>query len=133
MLISDIERLIKEAAGAKEKALAPYSGFSVGAALLADSMKIYRGCNIENPSLMMSFCAERTAFLNALTNGEKAFRAMAIVSGDGKYCFPCGACRQMIYEFAPEIGIYIASDSGIKKYLIAELLPHPYQKAAGQP
>ncbi len=123
MLPVDIDILIKEAKEARKHAIAPYSGFTVGAALIAGNGRIYRGCNIENPSLMLSFCAERAALLKALTEGEETFRAMAIVSGDGKYCFPCGACRQMLAEFAPDIEIYLASDAGIRKYSIHELLP----------
>lgn len=129
MLISDIDSLIKEAEAAREKAIAPYSGFTVGAALMSVSGEIYLGCNIENPSLMMSVCAEKAAIINALTKGERVFKAMAIVSGAGKYCFPCGACRQMIFEFAGEIEIFLAAAEGIKKYLISELLPHSFKRA----
>ncbi len=128
MLPSDIERLIKEAKTARDKAIAPYSGFKVGAALMTRKNKIYHGCNIENPSLMLSFCAERAALINALVEGEKAFKAMAIVSGDDGYCFPCGSCRQMISEFAPDIEIYLGSEKGIKKFLLSELLPHRFVK-----
>lgn len=128
MLTSDIDNLIKEAETAREKAIAPYSGFRVGAALLAVSGDIYKGCNIENPSLMMSVCAEKTAILKALSKGEKIFKALAIVSSDGKYCFPCGSCRQMIFEFAGEIEIFLAAADGIRKYTIAELLPHSFKR-----
>lgn len=128
MLPSDIERLIKEAKIARGRAIAPYSGFKVGAALLTGKNKIYHGCNIENPSLMLSFCAERAALINALIEGEKAFKAMAIVSGGKGYCFPCGSCRQMISEFAPDVEIYLGSEKGIKKFLLSELLPHRFVK-----
>lgn len=128
MLTSDIDSLIKEADAARKRAIAPYSGFTVGAALMAVSGGIYKGCNIENPSLMMSVCAEKAALLNALIKGEKNFKAMAVVSGDGKYCFPCGACRQMIFEFAGEIEIYLDSAEGIKRYSITELLPHSFKR-----
>lgn len=128
MLPSEIERLVGEAKAARKKAFAPYSGFTVGAALITNGGKIYYGCNIENPSLMLSFCAERAALINALVEGEKKIKALAIVSGDKDYCFPCGACRQMLAEFAPEIDIYIASEKGIKKFSISELLPHQFKK-----
>lgn len=128
MLPSDVDRLIGEAEGAVRHAIAPYSGFTVGAALMAESGTIHRGCNIENPSLMLSFCAERAALIKALTEGERVFKAIAVVSGDGKYCFPCGACRQMLAEFAPGIEIFLSSDEGIKKYSIADLLPYPFKK-----
>lgn len=128
MLPADIKRLIKEAEEAMENAIAPYSGFVVGAALLADDNEIYRGCNIENPSLMLSFCAERTALVKALSEGKRNFRAMAIVSKEGKYCFPCGSCRQMIAEFASDIELYLASHEGVKKYSIPELLPRFFRR-----
>lgn len=129
MLPSDIDRLVNEAKAARKKAFAPYSGFTVGAALITNGGKIYHGCNIENPSLMLSFCAERAALINALVEGEKKFKALAIVSGNKDYCFPCGACRQMLAEFAPDIEIYLAADKGIKKFSIAELLPHQFKKS----
>lgn len=128
MLSSEIENLIKEAEASKRHAIAPYSGFVVGAALITDRGKVYTGCNIENRSLMMSFCAERAALLKALTEGERAFKSIAIVSGDGEYCFPCGTCRQMLYEFAPDLAIFLSSNDGIKRYSISELLPHAFRK-----
>jgi cytidine deaminase len=128
MLPVDVDILIKEAKKARKFAVAPFSGFTVGAAIMTNSGRIYRGCNIENPSLMLSFCAERVALLKALTEGEKGFRAMAIVSGDGRYCYPCGACRQMLAEFAPDIELYLASDAGVRKYSIRELFPYPFVK-----
>lgn len=128
MLPLDIDRLIKKAEEAARKAYAPYSGFVVGAALMTGEGKIYQGCNIENPSLMLSFCAERAALINAMVEGENSFKAMAIVSGDGNYCFPCGACRQMLAEFAPDIEIYLASKEGTRKFSIPELLPYSFKK-----
>ncbi len=127
MLPSDVERLVKEAEEARNHAIAPYSGFVVGAALMTEEGRMYRACNIENPSLMMSFCAERAALIKALTGGERSFKAMAIVSGDGRYCFPCGSCSQMLFEFAPDIELYLASDKGIRKYSLAQLLPHSFK------
>ncbi len=128
MLPSEIERLVKEAEKARDTAIVPYSRFRVGAALITIDGKTYAGCNIENISLMLSFCAERAALIKALTEGEKRFRAMAVVSGDGRYCFPCGSCRQMLAEFAPGLDIYLASPKGIKKFSVSELLPHRFQK-----
>ncbi|MBI1811497.1 MAG: cytidine deaminase [Nitrospirae bacterium] len=127
MLPSDIDKLVNEAKAARKKAFAPYSKFTVGAALITNDGKIYHGCNIENPSLMLSFCAERAALINALVEGEKKFKALAIVSGNKDYCFPCGACRQMLAEFAPDIEIYLISEKGIKKFSISELLPHQFK------
>ncbi|HYA26887.1 MAG TPA: cytidine deaminase [Thermodesulfovibrionales bacterium] len=127
MLPSDILKLVKAAEEAIASVVAPFSGFSVGVALMTGEGRIYRGCNIENPSLMLSFCAERAALIKALTEGERTFRAMAIASNCGKYCFPCGPCRQMLAEFASDIDVYIACDKGIRKYSIPELLPHPFR------
>ncbi|MFN3479365.1 MAG: cytidine deaminase [Thermodesulfovibrionales bacterium] len=127
MYPEDIERLFKAAEDALAKAIAPYSGFKVGASIITEGGRIYTGCNIENPSLMLSFCAERAALIKALTEGEKSFKAMAIVSNKGDYCFPCGSCRQVIEEFAPKIDIYLLSVRGIKKYSISELLPHAFR------
>ncbi|MBI4684914.1 MAG: cytidine deaminase [Nitrospirae bacterium] len=125
---SDIDRLVREAKGAKNNAIAPYSKFTVGAAIMTGKGNIYHGCNIENHSLMLSSCAERAALINALVDGERKFKAIAIVSGDKGYCFPCGACRQMLAEFAPEIDIYLTSGKGIEKFTISELLPHQFKK-----
>lgn len=129
MLPDEILKLVAAAEEALGNSSARYSGFRVGAALLSAGGRTFPGFNIENPSLMMSFCAERSALLSALAAGEKNFRAMAIVSGDGGYCYPCGSCRQMIAEFAPDIEVFIASDAGVKKYTVADLLPLPFFKA----
>jgi cytidine deaminase len=121
-----IEKLIKEAGKSMRKAIAPYSGFKVGVALETKRGEIYTGCNIENPSLMLSVCAEKVALMKALSEGEKSFRSMAIVSGSKEYCFPCGSCRQMLFEFAKDIDIFLYSKEGIKKYSLNELLPFAF-------
>ncbi len=128
MLPADIDTLIREAERARRKAIAPFSRFEVGAALLVAGGRIYHGCNIENPSLMLSLCAEKAALIKALTEGEKEFKALAVVSGDGGYCYPCGPCRQLFAEFASDIDIFLASDQGVRKYKISELLPFPFHK-----
>lgn len=127
MFLEDIDRLIEAAESAMARAIAPYSGFKVGASIITEDGKIYSGCNIENPSLMLSFCAERAALIKALTEGERRFKAMAIVSSKGEYCYPCGSCRQVIEEFAPGIDIYLFSLEGIKKYSVKELLPFTFK------
>lgn len=128
MTPEEIQSLISSSEEAMQRAVAPYSGFRVGASLLTEDGQTFTGCNIENPSLMISTCAERIAVLKAISEGYSAFRAMAIVSSDGSYCFPCGSCRQLLREFAPDIVIYLKSRAGIKKYSIGELLPFPFQK-----
>jgi len=125
--IEYIERLYSEAVSAMKNAIAPYSGFRVGAALLTSGHRVYTGCNIENPSLMLSECAERVAVLKAVSDGVKGIRAIMIVSSSGGYCYPCGSCRQLIYEFAEDAEIFIAGEKGIKKYSIEELLPHAFK------
>ena len=92
----------------RESAYAPYSGFRVGAALLAKSGKIYLGCNIENAAYGPSNCAERTAFFKAVSEGERTFDAIGIVGGKGEergdqMCSPCGVCRQVMMEFAGQM------------------------------
>lgn len=118
-----LERLIKKAEKSMKLAIAPYSGFKVGASVLTKKDKIHTGCNIENPSLMLSICAERVAILKALSEGERSFRAMAIVSNGKGYCYPCGSCRQLLLEFAKDIDIYLVSAGGIKKYSLNDFLP----------
>jgi cytidine deaminase len=124
----DVQSLIAEAEEVMQRALTPYSGFKVGAALLSEDGRTFSGCNIENPSLMLSVCAERVALLKALSEGHSSFKAIAIVSGDGRYCFPCGSCRQLLGEFAPGLDVYLRSLGGTRKYSIRELLPYPFIK-----
>jgi len=113
---------------AMRNAIAPYSRFKVGVAIIAKNGKIYSGCNIENASLVLSVCAERVAIFNALSNGERSFKAMAIVANDRDYCYPCGACRQLLWDFAKNLEIYLKSEMGIKKFTIKEFLPHAFSK-----
>lgn len=127
MTQEQIETLVASAGEALENALAPYSGFRVGAALMAADGSIFTGANIENPSLTLSFCAERAALVKALTEGHRSFKALAVVSAGGGYCYPCGACRQMLAEFAPGLRVFLASDEGIKKYSVEEFLPYPFK------
>ncbi len=113
------------------KAYAPYSGFRVGAALLASSGKIYTGCNIENAAYSPSVCAERVAFFKAISEGEREFIAIAVAGGkDGPAedgFPPCGVCRQVMAEFCgPEFEILVAQPNGFQSYLFKNLLPHAF-------
>lgn len=128
MNAADTEALLTAAQSAMQRALAPYSGFKVGAALQTVEGKIFTGCNIENPSLMLSECAERVALLKALSEGERHFSAIAIVSADGQYCYPCGSCRQLLAEFAPDVKIILKSVEGVKTFTVPELLPNAFQQ-----
>ncbi|MDW8319510.1 MAG: cytidine deaminase [Anaerolineae bacterium] len=116
------EALVKEAAEARRRAYIPYSHFAVGAALLTRSGKVYTGCNIENASYGLTVCAERVAIWKAVSEGEREFVALAVVTADG--VSPCGACRQVMAEFAPEMPVLIAAPQGVRRTATAlELLP----------
>ena len=103
--MTDIE-LVKKAKEAAKSSYSPYSGFTVGAALMTKSGKVYLGCNIENASYSPTNCAERTAFFKAVSEGEREFEKIAVVGGKGldfaDYCPPCGVCRQVMKEFCGE-------------------------------
>lgn len=119
-------KLMDEAIKAKEKSYSPYSNFSVGAALLTKDDEIYTGCNIENASYTPSCCAERTAFVKAVSEGKKEFKAIAI-NGDMDFCYPCGVCRQVMSEFCDEdFKIYIGNENEIKEYTLNELIPYSF-------
>ena len=116
------DELIELAIQARKLAYTPYSHYKVGAALLGKSGKVYQGCNVENASYGLTCCAERTAIFKAVSEGEREFEAIAIVTKNGGS--PCGACRQVLSEFAPELVVYIADkDNHIKETSINKLLP----------
>ena len=124
----DNARLIKLAQEAAKKAYAPYSDFKVGAALLCKSGNVYTGCNVENSSYGASNCAERTAVFKAVSEGERDFVKIAIVSEKGGLTFPCGICRQVLSEFMPNGSIVLYSDEqGIKEFALNELLPYAFK------
>src|SRR5262245_11161022 len=119
--------LVAKAAEAREKALAPYSGFRVGAAIETLDGRVYTGCNIENASYGLSICAERVALWKALSEGAKQFRQMAIVSDAETLTSPCGACRQLLWEYCGDIVIQLHSLKGQdEKHRLAQLFPHPF-------
>jgi cytidine deaminase len=119
------QELVNQAIEARKKAYAPYSRFKVGAALLGRSGKIYLGCNVENASYGLTCCAERTAIFTAVTEGEQEFEAIAVATSNGVP--PCGACRQVLSEFAPDLIIYTANLQGrIKTTSIRKLLPSAF-------
>lgn len=133
--LSETERrlLIKEALSAREKAYTPYSHFAVGAALLTNTGRIFRGCNIESASYSPTNCAERTAFFKAVSEGEREFRAIAIAGGPAgkpveQLCPPCGVCRQVMREFcAPDFLVYFAASAEQWQcFTLEKLLPHSF-------
>ncbi len=121
--------LVKKAKEAAKCSYSPYSGFTVGAALLTKSGKVYLGCNIESASYSPTSCAERTAFFKAVSEGEREFLKIAIVGGKGldfaDYCPPCGVCRQVMKEFCGEAFTVILGKNGedVKELTLGELLP----------
>lgn len=95
----DYELLMNKAKEASKNSYSPFSRFAVGAAVLTGNDKIYQGCNVENSSFGMTICAERCAIFKAVSEGEKEIKAVAIYSPNSDSCYPCGACRQVMYEF----------------------------------
>jgi len=121
----DYGNLIAKAMEAREKAYAPYSDFAVGAALLAKSGRVYTGCNVENASYGLSICAERTAVFKAVSEGERDFEALAVVTEKG--VTPCGACRQVLMEFGEDIQVIVADETGgYRVFSLQELLPEAF-------
>lgn len=125
---NESEKLIKElyekALDARENAYAPFSGFKVGAALLTEDGSIYTGVNIENSSFGATICAERTAFVKAISEGHRKFRAIAVTAGSEQESLPCGICRQFMYEFAPQIEVITGTDSDkLNMRTLEELMP----------
>jgi cytidine deaminase len=122
-------RLLQMARAAMKKAYAPYSNFRVGAALLTNTGKVFTGCNVENASYGMTNCAERTAICSASAQlGPKLeVTAVAVVNDHGVPCSPCGACRQVIYEFGPEAIVFFQGAEGEKQAHITELLPEGFR------
>ena len=127
------EELIRLAYEGKERSYSPYSGFQVGAALLAENGTVYLGCNIENAAYSATNCAERTAFFKAVSEGVRDFQAICIVGGkDGvptEYAAPCGVCRQVMMEFCDpeEFEIVLGNSAGdIKVIKLKDILPEGF-------
>ncbi len=121
----DHDRLIRLAATARERAYAPYSGYAVGAAVLGESGRVYTGCNVENAVYPLSMCAERIAVFKAVSRGERAFRAVAVVTENGGA--PCGSCRQVLREFGEDTSVIIADKEGNwRETSVADLLPDSF-------
>ena len=110
-----------------EYAYVPYSHFPVGAALLCADGTVFTGCNVENAAYGSCICAERTALVKAVSEGHRGFVTLAVVGRGEDYCWPCGACRQMLYEFAPELTVLVArGDGDFVRTSLSELLPHGF-------
>lgn len=124
----DYAKLLEMANQAAENAYVPYSKFHVGAAVLYEDGKIYKGCNVENASYGMTICAERNALTTAVADGQKGKPlVIAIVSKETKLCYPCGACRQFIAEFNKEAEVVLADENNEPKvFNMTELLPYSF-------
>jgi cytidine deaminase len=119
------EKLVAQAREARQRAYAPYSGYTVGAALLTKSGRIYTGCNVENAVYPLCTCAERVAVVKAVSEGEKEFKALAVATENGGA--PCGSCRQTLREFGEEVVVLIADATGaFRETTVAELLPDSF-------
>jgi cytidine deaminase len=126
-----LDELLERARRVRENAYAPYSNYRVGAALLCADGEIFEGCNVENASLGMTICAERNAVAQAIACGHSRFLAMVIVTDDEKPATPCGACRQVLGEFAKDLTVVVANLSGrIIQYQLSDLIPYPFSGGA---
>lgn len=120
----EIDDLLRVAHAAAELAHCPYSKIKVGAALLSEEGQVFTGCNVENASYGLTLCAERVAVSKAVSAGETTFRAMAIATSLPHPLVPCGACRQFVHEFAPELFLVVQGKEGPRiETTMAELLP----------
>lgn len=122
------QELMEAARRAREIAYVPYSRFAVGAAILTDDGKLFTGCNIENASYGLTNCAERTAFFKAVSEGYTRFTAIAVVADTEGPCSPCGACRQVMTEFAPDARVLLTNLKGdVQVTSVRELLPGAFR------
>jgi cytidine deaminase len=122
-------RLVAAARGARQHAVADFSGFKVGAALETDTGEIITGCNIENATYGLTVCAERVAIFKALSEGKRSFRRIAVVADTASPTPPCGACRQIIWEFCGDIEVVLANlTTATTTLAMNELLPLPFDK-----
>jgi cytidine deaminase len=119
-----------QAAQARQRAYAPYSGFAVGAAVVTDSGRVYTGCNVENASYGLTICAERAAVFAAVAAGARAFVATVIVTGAPRPTMPCGACRQVLHEFGPAMQVVACTlDGQVERARLDALLPSAFGPA----
>lgn len=124
------QSIIEAARAARENAHAPYSNFRVGAALRAKSGQIYTGCNVENATYGLTICAERVAIFKAISEGERGFDAIAVVTDTAQLTPPCGACRQIIWEFCGDVDIILSNLKGkTETHRTSALLPKPFDSS----
>jgi cytidine deaminase len=124
--VSEAE-LIAAAAAARERAFAPFSKFRVGAALVADDGTVFTGCNVESASYGLTCCAERVAVFKGVSEGKRRFVRVVVVADTETLTPPCGACRQVLWEFAPDAEVVLANLAGtVRRFTMRELLPEAF-------
>lgn len=127
----DYKSLLERAKAMHERAYVPYSNFHVGAALLCSNGMVYTGCNIENAAYGPTICAERSALCAAVSDGNRDFEAIAVIADTDDYCYPCGVCRQSLFEFNPELIVICGRRDGeYKVTTLHELLPYAFGPVA---
>ncbi|XP_022907799.1 cytidine deaminase-like [Onthophagus taurus] len=127
-LAPEIQKLLKQASDVRQKAYCPYSKFKVGASVLCENGKTYTGCNVENVSFTVGICAERNAYSTAISEGNKKFKAVAVVARqEDDFTTPCGACRQFLREFG-DVDVYCANPDMEKVFVtnVQGLLPYAF-------
>ena len=130
LTLEEKQELIRMALAARERAYTPYSDFMVGAALRAEDGRIFTGCNVENAAYGATICAERTAIFKAVSEGHRDFVRIVIAGRSEDYCVPCGSCRQVMMEFAPEMEVICLNGRGqAKSFRLRELLPYGFDQS----
>ncbi len=128
--MTDSNSLLTAAKSARENAHAPYSNFRVGAALRAKSGRVFTGCNVENATYGLTVCAERVAIFKAISEGERGFDAIAVVTDTDQLTPPCGACRQIIWEFCGDVDIILGNLKGLTEtHRTSALFPRPFDSS----
>ena len=128
--MSEFDSLIRAAKTARESAHAPFSNFKVGAALRTTTGKVFGGCNVENATYGLTVCAERVAIFKAISEGERKFDAIAVVTDTDTLTPPCGACRQLIWEFCGDVPVIMSNLKGnVETFRMSQLFPKPFDSS----
>ncbi len=128
--MSDYDKLVAAAKAVRENAHAPYSNFRVGAALRAKSGRVFTGCNVENSTYGLTVCAERVAIFKAISEGERGFDAIAVSADTDTLTPPCGACRQLIWEFCGDVDIILSNLKGKTEVVRTKVIfPRPFDSS----